>query len=99
MNSTLNGSDSISKTYTSWPETFYEYEFEETEDNFEDEFEKYFPIDQKLNWTASKIKTKKHKFVKIQILVDGNLIKNYHHPSNKANCVKARNEMRLFKAG
>lgn len=76
-----------------------EIENELDEDNFEDEFAKYFPIDQKLNWTETKCKTKKHKQVKTQILVDGDLIKNRHHPATKANCVKARNEMRLFKAG
>ena len=90
------------------PENDHEFENEfenelenelENEDNVEDEFAKYFPIDQKLNWTETKCKTKKRKQVKTQILVDGDLIKNRHHPATKANCVKARNEMRLFKAG
>ena len=105
---------SSTDTYTLWrvvddenslsvPENEPENEFvdepENDFENFENEFFDYGEIDQKLNWTVTKSKTKKHKQVKTQILVDGDLIKNRHHPATKANCVKARNEMRLFKAG
>jgi hypothetical protein len=105
--------NSSTNTFTLWgvvdddseSETENENEFLEPEiksddfEKFENEFVDFGELDKKLNWTVTKSKTKKRKQVKPQILVDGDLIKNRHHPATKANCVKARNEMRLFKAG